>query len=607
MGTKGKGKRWKKEEKTKVKFKVGKSLPKNTNVTDLKFRTRRIVVPDQSKVVEAGAVVTRKRKTLKDLLEMLAHFNSKARMDGLEGLSELCSHNFAEITGNSVSVLTKLGPVCCDKEDKVRRLAAKTLHGILSQSELAVLLPSSRVLVANVSAAMTHVVPEIRKDSLRFFDSVLDSKPELLFVDAGRVLKDFLCQISAPLNSSRGVQTECEWIHKVLQRLNTFCLGLEAGGGSGVNESVGQTILYDRRRPIFVDLPLLGNEPLQMRKQTRLEEVFSEDFISSLMPLMLAVASDALAVYEDSLPLAKAEVAACVAELLGLVMKHGSGIAEENRKRIEQTFKHFPYEVNALVSQKSLRKLDGKKGTKRERKDNEDTAESGLHKAGSVAVALNLCLVPILARSLDKDVQRKAANYFVDLLQDGAWIGLCSPKKVAAAIESISATQSSDSLLLSDVISAGVKAVSQMHPLKKERFEISNVLKTFFEKEFVTNRQRGVDVTESILFEWALETVGLLRHDCIRPELFPLLVDLCKLGHPRLHLEMQDVLKEFCTDLKSKTFHRSEWSDAKVAKSFLDFLMWNSVQLDETTANVMVSLGICGEEQLHKLFLSSLK
>lgn len=63
---KKRAKKRQREEKSKVKFKVGKKLTKGQNVTDLKFRTRRIVVPEQLKQADPGVVVSSgKKKPLK--------------------------------------------------------------------------------------------------------------------------------------------------------------------------------------------------------------------------------------------------------------------------------------------------------------------------------------------------------------------------------------------------------------------------------------------------------------------------------------------------------------------------------------------------------------
>lgn len=131
---KKRAKKRQREEKAKVKFKVGKTLTKGQNVTDLKFRTRRIVVPDQLKQPEPGLVLSSgKRKSLKELLTMLTSFNHKARLEALEGISEITKENFDEISTNLVPVVTRIATVCSDKEDKVRKRATNALKEVLSR------------------------------------------------------------------------------------------------------------------------------------------------------------------------------------------------------------------------------------------------------------------------------------------------------------------------------------------------------------------------------------------------------------------------------------------------------------------------------------------
>ena len=78
-------------------------------------------------------------------------------------------------------------------------------------------------------------------------------------------------------------------------------------------------------------------------------------------------------------------------------------------------------------------------------------------------------------------------TFFVNsgLLDDNCWIGRCSSKEVETAARALCAT-SPDAM--NSVVEALAKAACNLHPLKRERMELSAVLKEFYIEAYPQER-----------------------------------------------------------------------------------------------------------------------
>jgi pre-rRNA-processing protein IPI1 len=59
-----------------------------------------------------------------------------------------------------------------DLEAKVRRTALAILEAVLGHAEWGSLEPLYEVLAAHLSCALTHILPAIQRDGLRFIDAL---------------------------------------------------------------------------------------------------------------------------------------------------------------------------------------------------------------------------------------------------------------------------------------------------------------------------------------------------------------------------------------------------------------------------------------------------
>lgn len=133
MGKNHRHKKHLKSEKAKIKLKTAKTkfLPKGQNVTDLSFKIKPIVLPEQLKS-KGDEVVSSRKLNLKEILNRLTHYNATVKHDNCQQLRELIhTENKEFLQQNLGRILKSVGPLLLDIEQKVRREAIKVVGHIL--------------------------------------------------------------------------------------------------------------------------------------------------------------------------------------------------------------------------------------------------------------------------------------------------------------------------------------------------------------------------------------------------------------------------------------------------------------------------------------------
>lgn len=106
-----------KSEKNKTKLKNKKELPKGTNVTDTKFKVKKIIIRDKIKDTGTGDKYV---APIKEILSKLQHFNNGVRTEALSSLSRyLSSSESSSATVSLRNILLALVPLVLDKERNV--------------------------------------------------------------------------------------------------------------------------------------------------------------------------------------------------------------------------------------------------------------------------------------------------------------------------------------------------------------------------------------------------------------------------------------------------------------------------------------------------------
>ncbi|XP_046387881.1 testis-expressed protein 10 [Ischnura elegans] len=172
MGKQGHHKKNLKKEKNKVKFKVGKSLPKGQNITDTSFKVKKVVIKEQLKT---GGLepVTKRNLNLKETLSRLQHYNTNVKIENLSGLKEILTNNQDLLSGNLQTVLEKLAELISDREAVVRKEAISQLANLIGQVPSSRLAPFVCLLCSHLGAALSHINKDIQLDALLLLDGIL--------------------------------------------------------------------------------------------------------------------------------------------------------------------------------------------------------------------------------------------------------------------------------------------------------------------------------------------------------------------------------------------------------------------------------------------------
>ncbi|KAB5559977.1 Rix1 complex component [Coniochaeta sp. 2T2.1] len=168
MGSSNRKKNEKAKDFKKAKLRVGKGKPQASNFTDTSFKSKAIVVNQQSL-----------SETAPDPVEQFKHnlslaSSSRSDTQRKEALAYLTTQLSLKPPNNPVgtsAILTKLLPLITDQYTSVRTQLLKLLRA-LPPAEVS---PDVEKALMYVRAGMTHLSSEIRTDTLSVLDWLLDS------------------------------------------------------------------------------------------------------------------------------------------------------------------------------------------------------------------------------------------------------------------------------------------------------------------------------------------------------------------------------------------------------------------------------------------------
>ncbi|CAH1954447.1 unnamed protein product [Acanthoscelides obtectus] len=134
MGKNHRHKKNLKADKAKVHLKQSKTkfLPKGQNVTNTAFKVKPIILPEQLKAKSSDIPLSRRKLDAKDLLTRLKHYNENIRHSACEELADVMKiHSNELISQHLAQIIVSISSLMQDKEQKVRKAAAKAVHVIL--------------------------------------------------------------------------------------------------------------------------------------------------------------------------------------------------------------------------------------------------------------------------------------------------------------------------------------------------------------------------------------------------------------------------------------------------------------------------------------------
>ncbi|KAF7717943.1 Pre-rRNA-processing protein [Penicillium ucsense] len=190
MGSSAKRKKEKQKDFQKPKLKVGKAKAKPENFTDTSFRSKAIVLNQQSLHVSAPNADSQ----FSHHLSLLSSKSDSQRRDSLAHLTTtIASRPVNSPLPQPVSVmLPSLLPLILDANNNVRTALLKLLRTLPNndvQDHVAQLLPYVR-------AGMTHLAADIRVSAVEILSWMVEAAGEAVVSCAGGWIKTFNCFLS---------------------------------------------------------------------------------------------------------------------------------------------------------------------------------------------------------------------------------------------------------------------------------------------------------------------------------------------------------------------------------------------------------------------------
>ncbi|CAH1954446.1 unnamed protein product [Acanthoscelides obtectus] len=256
MGKNHRHKKNLKADKAKVHLKQSKTkfLPKGQNVTNTAFKVKPIILPEQLKAKSSDIPLSRRKLDAKDLLTRLKHYNENIRHSACEELADVMKiHSNELISQHLAQIIVSISSLMQDKEQKVRKAAAKAVHVILEVTPEDKLQPFYNCFLTNLKCAMTNIDRNIQEGSLTFLDCFLKQKSELICSYRDSILPEVFSLFSK-LQSSSGLDrkltlnlgskmTSVTWRINIMSRLLQLLPKVDEGDMSG--DANGNHNLYE--------------------------------------------------------------------------------------------------------------------------------------------------------------------------------------------------------------------------------------------------------------------------------------------------------------------------------------------------------------------------
>ncbi|GMF07144.1 hypothetical protein B5S29_g2352 [[Candida] boidinii] len=173
MGSKKK-KSEKKKDFVKPKLRVGKTLQKQPNQTDISFKSKSISLPKQLSLVQDHFNL---KKEIDHNILLLKHHNSQSKKEVIIRLIQIITkeNSINPINLNNFpfdELLIKLKPLIIDQSKQVRD-ATKDLFKLIGDLKPSILTLHQNSIILFILSGMTHINPSIKNDSINFLKIIL--------------------------------------------------------------------------------------------------------------------------------------------------------------------------------------------------------------------------------------------------------------------------------------------------------------------------------------------------------------------------------------------------------------------------------------------------
>ncbi|KAH6762130.1 hypothetical protein C2S52_019563 [Perilla frutescens var. hirtella] len=177
----------------KYKRKIGRKLPPPKNATNTEIKSKAIVLPEQSIAAEkADLAVSKKRLTLKELLQQTSHHNPKVRKGALIGIKDILDNHPNELKLHKLAVVEKLRERIGDDNAPVRDTLYQLFKSVIFPGGVKDNQgPFVSLMMAYVFNAMAHLELDVRLTAFKFFDLVVQFYPSSFPIYAEKVLQNY--------------------------------------------------------------------------------------------------------------------------------------------------------------------------------------------------------------------------------------------------------------------------------------------------------------------------------------------------------------------------------------------------------------------------------
>lgn len=159
---------------------------------------------------------------VQELVNQLSHHNTHTRRDALSGLEQLITAHPTEATRHAALLLEALATRISDGEQPVRTALLSLFRtAALPAVGPVVLSPFLPMLMAHLSAALTHLSADVRLDALAVLETITEAAPQLMSAD--QQLQAALAHYTGLLSrSNRGKSVKSQALSGLLKILSSL-------------------------------------------------------------------------------------------------------------------------------------------------------------------------------------------------------------------------------------------------------------------------------------------------------------------------------------------------------------------------------------------------
>ncbi|CAG7646594.1 unnamed protein product [Allacma fusca] len=185
-----------------------KVVGKAQNVIEPKLQTKKIVLREQLKTGSGeGEALTKRKRSIHDVLTALNHHNTNTKTDALSGLYELITTEYDAVGLHLGKIIDKVAQLTSDLEGSVRRENLRVAEVLLSQVSEEQLQPFWNLLLTHLRCTLTDLNHSVRQSCVSFVTMLIAQCPNLVATTKSNILPAMLNLISSTTKTPTSSQS----------------------------------------------------------------------------------------------------------------------------------------------------------------------------------------------------------------------------------------------------------------------------------------------------------------------------------------------------------------------------------------------------------------